>query len=346
MFQIEEIQPSWLLSENHQKIYRIVVGLILGLFFGLIAGIYFMFYCRLIKDHPPYINCPNIRLQLLNIGMLSGLIYGIFIGQSELIKNKNLRALISGIIFTSAIAILFNIFNHKLLNSYIRSILMVGMFGGYLCRLIREKIQTGDIVKPEQSQVIKYSTILLGWGIIYVLFNAIFHPGVYDNKFYYPILELLNFVTLGAFYGGFVIKNKKAISDKETLPNQGIRRLIKYTLIYFTIFPLYAMVFTWVADKVREPFYLICIALSVGLLAAMGGNDGSGIIVIQHFILRVILWLKGDIPWNYARFLNYATERIFLRKIGGSYIFIHRMLLEHFDQMEPHQVGRSKGNGS
>ncbi|OAB57457.1 signal transduction protein [Phormidium willei BDU 130791] len=50
----------------------------------------------------------------------------------------------------------------------------------------------------------------------------------------------------------------------------------------------------------------------------------------QHFALRVILTLTGKTPWNYAKFLDYATERIFLQKIGGGYIFIHRMLLEHF----------------
>ncbi|MDJ0592593.1 MAG: hypothetical protein QNJ72_21810 [Pleurocapsa sp. MO_226.B13] len=42
-------------------------------------------------------------------------------------------------------------------------------------------------------------------------------------------------------------------------------------------------------------------------------------------------------PWNYARFLDYAAERIFLRKVGGGYIFIHRMLLEHFARMELEQ---------
>ncbi|MEX6775244.1 NACHT domain-containing protein [Limnospira fusiformis] len=50
---------------------------------------------------------------------------------------------------------------------------------------------------------------------------------------------------------------------------------------------------------------------------------------IQHFALRVTLTLSGKTPWNYAKFLDYATERIFLQKIGGGYIFIHRMLLEH-----------------
>ncbi len=35
-------------------------------------------------------------------------------------------------------------------------------------------------------------------------------------------------------------------------------------------------------------------------------------------------------PWRYARFLDYAAERLFLRKVGGGYIFVHRLLLEYF----------------
>jgi hypothetical protein len=56
---------------------------------------------------------------------------------------------------------------------------------------------------------------------------------------------------------------------------------------------------------------------------------------IQHFTLRLILYYNSYIPWlEYARFLDYAAERIFLQKVGGGYIFIHRMLMEHFAQME------------
>ncbi len=40
-------------------------------------------------------------------------------------------------------------------------------------------------------------------------------------------------------------------------------------------------------------------------------------------------------PWNYARFLDYAAERILLRKVGGGYIFIHRLLMEYFASLEP-----------
>jgi hypothetical protein len=67
--------------------------------------------------------------------------------------------------------------------------------------------------------------------------------------------------------------------------------------------------------------------LSFGLIA------GGGEACIKHFILRVILYYSGSIPWNYTRFLDYATERIFLQKVGGGYIFVHRLLLEHFAQL-------------
>ncbi|NER99756.1 MAG: hypothetical protein F6J86_39110, partial [Symploca sp. SIO1B1] len=56
----------------------------------------------------------------------------------------------------------------------------------------------------------------------------------------------------------------------------------------------------------------------------------AGIACMQHLSLRLVLYCNGYIPWNYARFLDYTTRLIFLQKVGGGYIFIHRLLLEHF----------------
>ncbi|PSP21543.1 MAG: hypothetical protein BRC55_14440 [Cyanobacteria bacterium SW_8_48_13] len=39
--------------------------------------------------------------------------------------------------------------------------------------------------------------------------------------------------------------------------------------------------------------------------------------------------------WNYARFVDYATECSFLHKVGSGYIFVHRQLREHFAAMSP-----------
>lgn len=74
---------------------------------------------------------------------------------------------------------------------------------------------------------------------------------------------------------------------------------------------------------------LLPVAPFVGILGGLSfALRYGGIALISHFTLRYILYRNGDIPWNYIRFLDYAADRIFLRKVGGGYIFIHRMLME------------------
>lgn len=75
----------------------------------------------------------------------------------------------------------------------------------------------------------------------------------------------------------------------------------------------------------------------IGLLSWLFGGGGA---VMHHSILRSILWSRGDVPWNYARFLDYCHDHIFLRKVGGGYIFIHRMLMEHFASLTDDDIER------
>ena len=71
-----------------------------------------------------------------------------------------------------------------------------------------------------------------------------------------------------------------------------------------------------------------------GLLGGViWGIDKGGGFFIQHWLLRLLLWRKRFAPLRYVRFLDYATDRVFLRKVGGGYIFIHRMLMEHFAKL-------------
>lgn len=59
------------------------------------------------------------------------------------------------------------------------------------------------------------------------------------------------------------------------------------------------------------------------------GMFSGGYAAIQHGVLRFLLSMQGNTPLNYSRFLDYATELILLHRVGGGYIFSHRMLLEH-----------------
>jgi len=39
-------------------------------------------------------------------------------------------------------------------------------------------------------------------------------------------------------------------------------------------------------------------------------------------------------PFNFVSFLDHCAR---LKKVGGGYIFIHRMLLDYFAEMAPHK---------
>jgi hypothetical protein len=64
--------------------------------------------------------------------------------------------------------------------------------------------------------------------------------------------------------------------------------------------------------------------------ATLVGLYTGGRACLQHVVLRRLLVQNGSAPWHYVAFLDYAAERLFLRKVGGGYIFIHRLLQEYF----------------
>ncbi|MCB8785656.1 hypothetical protein [Planktothrix agardhii] len=55
---------------------------------------------------------------------------------------------------------------------------------------------------------------------------------------------------------------------------------------------------------------------------------------IQYIVLRLMLQLSGQMPWNITRFLDYCTERLILQRVGNRYRFIHRLVQEHFANLE------------
>ena len=72
-----------------------------------------------------------------------------------------------------------------------------------------------------------------------------------------------------------------------------------------------------------------------GYFAVIGALWYGGIDVINHYVLRSILWISGRTPLRLIRYLDGAVEIRLLRRIGGGYAFIHRTLLEYFAAREP-----------
>jgi hypothetical protein len=168
------------------------------------------------------------------------------------------------------------------------------------------------------------------------------------------LLAILTFALIGGLIGVMFGGLNSSILETKTTPGQGVRLSMRnagrawivFTLMFALVFALVSGVLTGLALVIqngRPPlnglieglkfgvtFFFVkglLFGMTEGLLAGLwyGGLD-----LIQHYTLSLILWRNGHIPRRYPSFLNYASDRIFLRRVGGGYIFVHRLLMEHF----------------
>jgi len=79
------------------------------------------------------------------------------------------------------------------------------------------------------------------------------------------------------------------------------------------------------------PGKLILVAVISGVFL---GLWFGGFAVIQHYFLRLVLTYANCLPWGINHFLDYCADRVFLRQVGRGYAFIHRLLLEHFAEID------------
>ncbi len=76
-----------------------------------------------------------------------------------------------------------------------------------------------------------------------------------------------------------------------------------------------------------------CISLLTGMVViwALSG----GLTVLRHYVIRWLLDRRRIFPWHAQAFLDDATTRILLRRVGGGYSFIHRRLQDYFADSVP-----------
>lgn len=133
--------------------------------------------------------------------------------------------------------------------------------------------------------------------------------------------------------GGFLAPE---ISPRQIVPNEGIRRSARRVLLiaalWVSIALLSAMTTTTNSPDPNPPGGLLLFGLFlidflpflVPVMLWVGGRA-----VLQHLVLRLLLVRGGAAPWGYVSFLDEATDRLFLRRVGGGYVFVHRLLLEY-----------------
>ncbi len=126
-------------------------------------------------------------------------------------------------------------------------------------------------------------------------------------------------------------------------PNDNMRKcaddaLFVGVISWLVVSPVVALVSSLAEGLVVGPFVGLFVGLGVGLV---GGLSAGGFSCLRYCSLRLWLTRNRSTPWSYVKFLDYAADRILLRRVGGGYMFIHRMLMDYFAAryVEPSTAG-------
>jgi eukaryotic-like serine/threonine-protein kinase len=355
VFLLEQLQPSWLNTRCDRIIYivgsRTVCGLLIGLIFGLIysmtgggiVAVSFGVVPGLIdawrfsrfsisqgteKGGPHYCLPTFIILAVSLSGVLAYALRDILTGRWSAGEPVLLVLFFYGLFIGLTFALTGGLFwglrsLHRNVKSDVRSVETLRWSWPHA------KIRCGD--------GLIYG--LIGGLTVVVIFGLIVwvNTGRFPQRSFLVVNSLVAAVgcgVIGGLFGGL----RGTILAIKAVPNLGIKMSIRnavigsgFGLLVFGVFGVlmtalsFSDAFTFEWDG-SNPFLL----LVFGLFGFFwyGGQD-----VIQHYILRFILYWKGHAPFRYADFLDYAARLVFLQKVGGGYIFIHRLLLEHFAAM-------------
>jgi hypothetical protein len=122
------------------------------------------------------------------------------------------------------------------------------------------------------------------------------------------------------------------VSATHTTPNEGIRRSIRNAVVVALPTASLFAVFTGLAlgAKLGAALGLVDSVGTLFIVFVAVALPAGGRAWLQHYALRVVVAAANLAPLRCIRFLDYAGDRILLRRVGGGYMFIHRTLLEYF----------------
>jgi len=212
----------------------------------------------------------------------------------------------------------------------------VGVFGGFVLGIVSgfAEIETMETLgwSWERFRREGWKQALL-WGLGGSLFGGLLGGlvGLFINMAYGLFGGLLVGLLGGLLLGLLPAGLENQIPTRTSQVNQGIVASFHNMWRFGTPFGVLLGIVVWIGLTTAGFREATVSSLLVWLF--IGGLVGfvflGGQAVLQHFVLRIMLWLEGYTPFNFVGFLDSAARLILLRKVGGGYIFVHRLLLEH-----------------
>ncbi len=262
--------------------------------------------------------------------------------QPSFLENRKQRilyslfyGLTSGMIYGRIYGLIFGVFveANARLYFWFLCVTIIGLLVGFVELIQHRRIQPMETIKFGFNF---YLFIFFGLfiGLYTGLANSAMNSSITNGLISGRINNPLSSGLITGLVSGLIIGLMAGIDGTELLnknyANQGIKESAKNTLMLNCIaLPLLILLILNLSIQFANINTLELILFSLGLTILLNIAFG-GIPVIQHSILRFILWKNGSIPWNYARFLKYADERKLINQVGGRFTFIHDKLQEHF----------------
>jgi hypothetical protein len=148
-------------------------------------------------------------------------------------------------------------------------------------------------------------------------------------------------------FGLFLGIAQEQIDDQDRrLANQGIRRSLYNSMIMGImsggITGAISILLYMTSHGLLRGVSIYTLLSGIPIYALECGVSGAclvwlltgGVTVLRHFLIRYFLWRTQTFPWRTAPFLDDATARIFLQRVGGGYRFAHRLILDFFASLD------------
>lgn len=345
VFTIEGMQPGWLPERRQRLLYTLQSRLIAGIILGVVEGFYLAGTGLM----------GNPRVEELMLGLALGIAFGLGAGAFDWLRMElGMRSATdvtrtSAPLIVSCLIVYFILFAAPFMALWGEDAPVRVAFGIVwailFARRVRPHAAFSDIRAVEAlvwswRRAALGSTAGFGVGLVFSVgmffaFKEALLSGD-PRPWTYPIMMPFVYAVLGAVFGGIA----SASVESKTTPNQGMRLsrrnarfaglLIGCTIAAMT--PIYVLAPPiYFADP--WPSWQDVVGLSLltgiyfGVLAALwfGALD-----LIYQWTLRRRLAAAGVLPRRLEPFLDRMSRLALLRRVGGGYIFLHRLLLEHF----------------
>jgi hypothetical protein len=355
-YQIEAMHPSWLTDNAQYRLYRLFVGLsaslLCSIFFGLLSltngmeefgfsiliGLILglsstlveeIFEIRKNKVNMAKWSWEGVR-ENIRVELFVGLFFGLMMTM-DLIGESFIVWILSTLLFT--------------LFSWFIIVLFCGLSGQ-----LNHKYATITMVdtlkwswESVREDVIRKLSVGLFFGVVFGLIVGLSERNLIDG------IAVVLVTFLGVGFSMLLFSGLKGKQIEETsFPGQRFRQTLQSALLGFVFFCLLGgllggVFFSWGFWLAAEQNDILFPALIFGIFSGLlnGLVMFGGLAIIKHYMLRYFIVQNTNLPWQLISFLETASKHIFLHRVGGSYTFIHRTLMEHFAEMDVERIESS-----